>query len=95
MSEDRRPAWKKKEKREPKVRPLEVEIRDGDLEGAIRALRKKMSNEGILAELKSRRFAEKPSEKKRREKREAIKKMRRSRGRKARQRSQANRRKKK
>lgn len=94
MEEDRRPAWKKKEKRGPRIRPLEVEVRDGDLEGAIRALRKKMSNEGVLAELKERRFAEKPSEKKRRKKREAIKKMRRSRGRKARQRAQANRKKK-
>lgn len=95
MSDDRRPAWKKKESREIRIRPLEVEVRDGDLEGAIRALRKKMSNEGVLAELKQRRFAEKPSEKKRRKKREAIKKMRRSRGRKARQRAQANRRKNK
>lgn len=72
-----------------------MEVRDGDLEGAIRALRKKMSGEGVLAELKRRRFAEKPSDKKRRERREAIKKMRRSRGRKARQRAQANRRKNK
>lgn len=93
MSEDRRPAWKKKEKREPQIRPIEVDVRDGDLEGAIRALRKKMSNEGLLAELKERRFAEKPSDKKRRERRESIKKMRRSRGKKARVRAQNNRKK--
>lgn len=85
MNESRRPAWKKIEKTNNNVlRPLEVDVRNGDLEEAIKILRHKMSKDGILAELKTRRHAEKPSDKKRREHREAIKKMRRSRGKKAR-----------
>lgn len=71
------------------IRPLEVEVRDGDIEQAIKILRNKMSKDGILTELRHRRFAEKPSEKRRRKHREALKKMRsKSRGRKVRQRAQ-------
>ena len=79
----RRPAWKKQED-EFCVRPLEVVVENGDIEFAIKLLKNKVSRDGILAELKKRRFAEKPSEEKRRKHREALKKMRKSRGRKAR-----------
>lgn len=94
MSESRKPAWKKTEKENTSncnLRPLEVEVRNGDLEEAIKILRHKMSKDGILTELKNRRHAEKPSDKKRREHREALKKMRRSRGKKARAKAQARR----
>jgi small subunit ribosomal protein S21 len=89
MSDFKRPAWKRNEKkpREPVLRPLEVDVRDNDIEQAIKILRNKISKDGILTELRNRRFAEKPSEKKRRKHREALKKMRsKSRGRKSRQR---------
>jgi small subunit ribosomal protein S21 len=57
-------------------RPLEVEVRDS-LEKAMKILKQKMSKEGILQELKRRRFYEKPSVKKKRKTREARKRLRR------------------
>ena len=68
------------------LRPLEVVVKDNDVMQAFKILKHKMSKDGILSELKRRRFAEKPSEARRRKHREAIKKMRKSRGRKARRR---------
>lgn len=94
MSDTRKPAWKRnndvKRKFEPRICPLEVIVRDNDVVQALKVLKSKMSKEGVLSELKRRRFAEKPSEKKRRKHREALKKLRKSRGRKARQRSSYN-----
>jgi small subunit ribosomal protein S21 len=84
QKKDRQPAWKKKESH--RVGPLEVEVRNNDISQALKVLKHKMSVEGVLTELKKRRFAEKPSEKKRRKHREALKKARKSRGRKVRQR---------
>ena len=90
MSEIRKPAWKRTNDVRPKFErnlcPLEVVVRDNDITQALKVLKNKMSKDGILGELKTRRFAEKPSEKKRRKHREALKKLRKSRGRKARQR---------
>ena len=40
-------------------KPVEVEVRDS-LEKAMKILKQKMSKEGILQELKRRRFYEKP-----------------------------------
>ena len=57
-------------------RPLEVEVRDS-LEKAMKILKQRMSKEGILQELKRRRFYEKPSVKKKRKIREARKRRRR------------------
>jgi len=57
-------------------RPVEVEVRDS-LEKAMKILKQKMSKEGILQELKRRRFYEKPSVKKKRKTREARKRLRR------------------
>ena len=83
--ESRKPAWKKETKTyEPKIGPLEVIVRDNDVVQALKILKNKMSKEGVLTELKNRRYAEKPSEKKRRKHREALKKLRKSRGRKSR-----------
>lgn len=87
MSDVRKPAWKKTEAiREPILRPLEVEVRNNDIEDAIKVLRHKMSKDGLLAELKEKRYYEKPSEKRIRKEREGIKKLNKSRGKKARQR---------
>ena len=46
-------------------KPVEVEVRDS-LEKAMKILKQKMSKEGILQELKRRRFYEKPSVKRKR-----------------------------
>ena len=56
-------------------KPVEVEVRDS-LEKAMKILKQKMSKEGILQELKRRRYYEKPSVKKKREMRQARKRLR-------------------
>ena len=56
-------------------RPLEVEVRDS-VDKALKILKQKMSKEGILQELKRRRFYEKPSVKRKRKQAEARKKRR-------------------
>ncbi len=57
-------------------KPVEVEVRDS-LEKAMKILKQKMSKEGILQELKRRRFYEKPCVKRKRKSREARKRLRR------------------
>ncbi len=57
-------------------KPVEVEVRDS-LEKAMKILKQKMSKEGILQEVKRRRFHEKPSLKKKRKILEARKRIRR------------------
>src|SRR5262245_25701599 len=57
-------------------KPVEVEVRDS-LEKAMKILKQKMSKEGILQELKRRRFYEKPSVRRKRKMREARKRLRR------------------
>ncbi len=57
-------------------KPVEVDVRDS-LEKAMKILKQKMSKEGILQELKRRRFYEKPSVKRKRKMREARKRVRR------------------
>ena len=51
---------------------MEVSVRDNNVEQAIRVLKKKMQREGVFREVKLRNSYEKPSEKKAREKSEAI-----------------------
>jgi len=55
---------------------LQVLVRDNNVDQALRALKKKMQREGIFREMKMRRSFEKPSEKKAREKAEAIRRAR-------------------
>jgi small subunit ribosomal protein S21 len=62
------------------VGPLEVEVYNNDVGQALKVLKNKLTKDGILAELKARRHAEKPSEKKRRKHREALKRLRKSKG---------------
>ncbi|MCB2183655.1 MAG: 30S ribosomal protein S21 [Desulfobulbaceae bacterium] len=54
---------------------IEVEVR-GDIEYAIRQLKKKLQLDGIKKELKRREYYEKPSVKKRRKQAEAKRKLR-------------------
>jgi small subunit ribosomal protein S21 len=51
---------------------LQVIVRDNNVEQALRALKKKLQREGIFREMKQRRAYEKPSERKTREKAEAV-----------------------
>ena len=55
---------------------MQVLVRDNNVDQAIRALKKKMQREGIFREMKMRSSFEKPSEKKAREKAEAIRRAR-------------------
>ena len=56
--------------------PLQVLVRDNNIDQALRFLKKKMQREGVFREMKQRRFYEKPSEKTNREKAEAIRRAR-------------------
>ena len=51
---------------------IEIEVRRGNFEQAMRVLKRKVQKEGIVKELKMRQYFEKPSEKKRRKKKENI-----------------------
>ena len=51
---------------------IEIEVRRGNLEQAMRVLKRKVQKEGIVKELKMRQYFVKPSEKKRRKKKENI-----------------------
>ena len=55
---------------------MQVFVRDNNVEQALRALKKKMQREGIFREMKLRGHYEKPSERKAREKAEAIRRAR-------------------
>lgn len=55
---------------------VSVNVRDNNVEQALRALKKKMQREGIFREMKLRRHYEKPSEKKAREESENIRRSR-------------------
>jgi len=55
---------------------MEVSVRDNNVEQALRVLKKKMQREGIFREVKLRNSYEKPSERKAREKSEAIRRAR-------------------
>jgi ribosomal protein S21 len=68
------------ERRAPVVGPLEVEVYGNDVAQALRVLKTKVSKDGLLAELRRHKHAEKPSEAKRRKHHEALKRMRKSKG---------------
>lgn len=55
---------------------MQVQVRDNNVDQALRALKKKMQREGIFREMKLRRSYEKPSERRAREKAEAIRRTR-------------------
>jgi small subunit ribosomal protein S21 len=55
---------------------LQVLVRDNNVEQALRVLKKKMQREGLFREMKARRSYEKPSEKRVREKAEAVRRAR-------------------
>ncbi len=55
---------------------VEVNVRDNNIDQALRALKKKMQREGIFREMKMRRHYEKPSERRVRESAEAQRRTR-------------------
>jgi small subunit ribosomal protein S21 len=55
---------------------VQVLVRDNNVDQALRALKKKMQREGVFREMKLRRNYEKPSERRAREKAEAVRRYR-------------------
>ena len=55
---------------------MHVTVRDNNVDQALKALKKKMQREGVFQEMKLRRSYEKPSERKAREKAEAVRRSR-------------------
>ncbi|GIX12769.1 MAG: hypothetical protein KatS3mg118_0728 [Paracoccaceae bacterium] len=55
---------------------MQVIVRDNNVDQALRALKKKMQREGIFREMKLRQHFEKPSERRARERAEAIRRAR-------------------
>ena len=55
---------------------VQVIVRDNNVDQALKALKKKMQREGIFREMKLRKSYEKPSERRAREKAEAIRRAR-------------------
>ena len=55
---------------------MQVLVRDNNIDQALRVLKKKMQREGVFREMKQRNSYEKPSERKNREKSEAIRRAR-------------------
>ena len=55
---------------------VQIVVRDNNVDQALKALKKKMQREGLFREMKRRNHFEKPSEKKAREKAEAVRRAR-------------------
>ncbi len=55
---------------------VSVTVRDNNVDQALKVLKKKMQREGIFREMKLRRDFEKPSQKRKREKAEAVRRWR-------------------
>ncbi|EAQ43853.1 MULTISPECIES: 30S ribosomal protein S21 [Rhodobacterales] len=55
---------------------MQVSVRDNNIDQALRVLKKKLQREGVFREMKLKEHFEKPSEKRLREKGEAIRRAR-------------------
>ena len=55
---------------------MQVTVRDNNVDQALKVLKKKMQREGIFREMKLRRSYEKPSERRARERAEAVRRAR-------------------
>ncbi len=55
---------------------VQVQVRDNNVDQALRALKKKLQREGVFREMKLRRHFEKPSQKRKRERAEAKRRYR-------------------
>ena len=57
-------------------RKVQVQVRDNNVDQALRVLKKKLQREGVFREMKLRRSFEKPSARKKRERAEAVRRHR-------------------
>ena len=55
---------------------MEIHVVDGNVEKAIKVLKRKLQQEGLFREMKLRRFYEKPSVKRKRKEKEALRRLR-------------------
>ncbi len=55
---------------------MQVSVRDNNVDQALKVLKKKLQREGVFREMKLRNYHEKPSEKRAREKAEAVRRAR-------------------
>ncbi|HKR20202.1 MAG TPA: 30S ribosomal protein S21 [Stellaceae bacterium] len=55
---------------------MQILVRDNNVDQALRVLKKKMQREGLFREMKARRSYEKPSERRARERAEAVRRYR-------------------
>jgi len=55
---------------------MEIQVVDGNVEKAIKVLKRKLQQEGLFREMKLRRFYEKPSVKRKRKEKEALRRLR-------------------
>ena len=55
---------------------VQVQVRDNNIDQALRALKKKLQREGVFREMKLRRDFEKPSARRKRERAEAVRRYR-------------------
>ncbi|MFO1183493.1 MAG: 30S ribosomal protein S21 [Bauldia sp.] len=55
---------------------MQIFVRDNNIEQALKALKRKLQREGVFREMRRRRAYEKPSERRNREKAEAIRRAR-------------------
>lgn len=77
MSSCRQTRWRRAGPDLTEGRPIiEVQVRDNNVDQALRALKKKMQREGLYREMRMRRHYEKPSERRAREKAEAVRRYR-------------------
>ena len=58
------------------MKEIAVKVEDNDLEKAMRILKKKIQNDGLFKRLRLKKNYEKPSEYRRRKKREALRRQR-------------------
>ena len=72
----RRPYQEQRLPRSPRKVTMQVFVRDNDVSNALRILKKKLQREGLFREMKRRRSYEKPSERRVREKAEAVRRHR-------------------
>ena len=57
---------------------MQVVVKNGNVERAMRTLKKKLQKEGLLKELKQKQYFEKPSAKRKRKKAEGVKRYQRA-----------------
>jgi small subunit ribosomal protein S21 len=64
--------YHKNKRNEKELKPVEVDVRDNNVEQAYRILMKMMEEEGILDQVFEKRYYQKPSDRKRAKKKKAA-----------------------